>query len=174
MQFNGEKTKSTKINNFIFLIKSNNNSQKIGSVELKGKNSYNNYKRDLLLLSKEQLQNYTATNNIIVLPNYGKSTFSNYNFSAVIPYQEWMQGASLVIVNDLCGCGNILSSQSYILCDQLSYNGEHLAPKEIIQNRVIYNLNDNTQDKFIFSNFYAASKIYYKKYYEHLTRLNKL
>lgn len=34
-------------------------------------------------------------------------TAQSYDYNAVVPYEEWMKNADVVIAEDLCGCGNV-------------------------------------------------------------------
>ena len=34
-------------------------------------------------------------------------TAQSYEYNAVVPYEDWMKNADVVIAEDLCGCGNV-------------------------------------------------------------------
>ena len=34
-------------------------------------------------------------------------TAQSYEYNAIVPYEEWMKNADVVIAEDLCGCGNV-------------------------------------------------------------------
>ena len=34
-------------------------------------------------------------------------TAQSYEYNAIVPYEEWMKNADVVIAEDLCGCGDI-------------------------------------------------------------------
>ena len=42
-------------------------------------------------------------------------TEQSYQYNAVVPYEDWMKNADVVIAEDLCGCGDIYDGNEYLL-----------------------------------------------------------
>lgn len=77
----------------------------LSAVEVKGRNNYRVYERELSLMSAQERKRYQQTAPYAVVRGYNTGESKQILYRKVIPYQEWMSEARLDMQEDLCACG---------------------------------------------------------------------